>query len=891
MNELNKWHSFRYYFTNELKSDLEIKAALTEFIHEVITPLKGKNTICFMFKIQTDQGFKSITHLQEFNINKFPKAGQEEEWLKNYQKNIQTLNDLLNLCQESWYLVSDRYQTFLISYIVFSYKVIPSEEVKQITKKVNLENKFRQHAEALIVKPEAQVFKNHHLPTTMDFTQWGEYELSSDFKSAIVKKTSNKNKGYKIEYHIKLEDYKLLVDLKVGSLTAFSWVDTLVPELGLTNLSTFKRTIKKNTYYFEDGQLQLHTIEKSCRKITTVNKSTYRSKNFITYDIETKTIDGLMVPYCVCLYDGANHKIFYITDYDNLNLTIKEKSDIMLKDSILFLLKPQYSGYKVYAHNFSYFDGIFLMKFLTEVEGVVKPVIRDGKFIETKIFYNWKDTTGKTNLVNYENISNENIFKEISNKAKNCKYNISFRDSLLLLPAKLSLLAKTFGVANKDLFPYKFINLNTTTFDYEGPMPSLQYYNVLDLGDDVQERLQTWRAYKARFNNKNKRLDQKWNLKNETILYCKNDVKILWEILDKYSKIIFENWFVDLMKSPTISSLAFKLFRSNYLQELDEQKIKIPAITGKIYDDIKKSYTGGAVDVYKPYGENIKVYDVKSLYPSVMLNNPMPVGNPTYFEGNILKNKDYWTNNENQENNSNNDPTGQKPFGFFYVKVQAPKEMKEPILQMKRKINNLTRTIAPIGSWKGWYFSEELYNAEKYGYKFNILRGYTFNKGYIFPDYVDTLYKIKCNSEPGTAMYTVSKLLLNSLYGRLGMSPLVENHSIIESSKSNDVLLNEDYTITNVVDLQNGKELISYFNKNAIKALQSDEGTSNKNISIAIASAVTAYARIKMSHIKMDKNIKIYYSDTDSFVVDKKLNGGLVSEKLGDFKLENNLTF
>jgi hypothetical protein len=83
--------------------------------------------------------------------------------------------------------------------------------------------------------------------------------------------------------------------------------------------------------------------------------------------------------------------------------------------------------------------------------------------------------------------------------------------------------------------------------------------------------------------------------------------------------------------------LAFKLFRSNYLPVLDS-KIKIPTITGKIYEDIKKSYTGGAVDVYKPYGENVKVYDVKSLYPSVMLNKPMPIGNPIYFEGNILKN-------------------------------------------------------------------------------------------------------------------------------------------------------------------------------------------------------------------------------------------------------------
>jgi DNA polymerase elongation subunit (family B) len=152
---------------------------------------------------------------------------------------------------------------------------------------------------------------------------------------------------------------------------------------------------------------------------------------------------------------------------------------------------------------------------------------------------------------------------------------------------------------------------------------------------------------------------------------------------------------------------------------------------------------------------------------------------------------------------------------------------------------------------------------------------------------VDHLYNIKTNSEPGSAMYTVSKLLLNSLYGRLGMSPYVENHEIVEDTKSNDFLLNKDYVVTNVVDLHNGKELISYFKKNDIKAI--DDGSATKNISIAIASAVTAYARIKMSEIKMDKNIKIFYSDTDSFVVDKELNGNIISEKLGHFKLEKNI--
>jgi hypothetical protein len=874
MTEFNKWQTFRYELGSNFNSNSAIKAALLEFLHEVVRPLEGEHTICFMFKIQTDQGFKSITHLQEFNLNRIPK--EHKDYLKIQNQNLKTLQDLLGLCQESWELVSDRYHTFLISYIVFSYKIIPSSEVKQITKKVNLENKFKQHAEVLIIKPEPQVYKNHHLPTSMDFTQWGECEFTPDFKSAVVKKTHSKNKDSKIEYHIRIEDYKLYVDLKIGSLTAFSWVDSLdlsnseVKNIS-NNLSSFKRIIKKNTYYFEDGKLQLHTVEKSCRKITTVNKSTYRSKDFITYDIETKTIDGLMIPYCICLYDGSNHKVFYISDYDHLNLTVKEKSDLLLKDSIIFLLKPKYSGYKVYAHNFSYFDGIFLMKFLTEVDGVVKPVIRDGKFIETKIFYDWKDSKGSK--LEENNISNDNIYKENNNKAKSCKHHISFRDSLLLLPNKLSLLAKTFGVANKDLFPYKFVNLNTTAFDYIGSMPKLQYYNIADMGEDAKERLQTWKEYQARFTN-NTRKNKQWNLKDETILYCKNDVKILWEILDSYSKIIFENWYVDLMKSPTISSLAFKLFRSNYLEELDKQKIRIPTITGKMYEDFKKSYTGGAVDVYKPYGENIKVYDVKSLYPSVMLNNPMPVGNPTYFEGDILNNNKLWINNE-------------KPFGFFYVNVQAPKNMKEPILQLKRKINNLTRTIAPIGTWKGWYFSEELYNAEKYGYKFDVLKGYTFKKAFIFKEYVEKLYSIKESHPKGSPMNLNAKLLLNSLYGRFGMSPQSDEHIVLPSSLSNKFILDDQFDILDVIDFKNNQELISYRKRNDPNLDNNIEENKFKNVSIVVASAITAYGRIHMSQFKNNPEIgDLLYSDTDCIAITGDLNQKYIGKGIGQMELE-----
>jgi len=63
-------------------------------------------------------------------------------------------------------------------------------------------------------------------------------------------------------------------------------------------------------------------------------------------------------------------------------------------------------------------------------------------------------------------------------------------------------------------------------------------------------------------------------------------------------------------------------------------------------------------------------------------------------------------------------------------------------------------------------FSEEINNAIKYGYKFKIIRGYLFESANIFKEYIDVLYEIKQSKSKDDPMYLISKLLLNSLYGR-----------------------------------------------------------------------------------------------------------------------------
>lgn len=62
-----------------------------------------------------------------------------------------------------------------------------------------------------------------------------------------------------------------------------------------------------------------------------------------------------------------------------------------------------------------------------------------------------------------------------------------------------------------------------------------------------------------------------------------------------------------------------------------------------------------------------------------------------------------------------------------------------------------------------WIFSEELYNAEKYGYKFEILEGYKFERGIIFNKYVTFLYKLRQKYSRTHPLNLIAKILLNSL--------------------------------------------------------------------------------------------------------------------------------
>lgn len=175
----------------------------------------------------------------------------------------------------------------------------------------------------------------------------------------------------------------------------------------------------------------------------------------------------------------------------------------------------------------------------------------------------------------------------------------------------------------------------------------------------------------------------------------------------------------------------------------------------------------------------------------------------------------------------------------------------------------------------------------KYGYKFKIIRGYLFQRANIFKDYINDLYKIKKTLNKDDPMYLISKLLMNSLYGRFGMSDEMPNHIIIANNEINNFINNLDnkIIIQEVIDLKNNYSLLTFLVHN-----ENIDTLINKDISIGIAAAVTAYSRIALSHFLVNYELEILYMDTDSLYLSSKLPDDVVSKNLGDWKLEHIFT-
>ena len=235
-------------------------------------------------------------------------------------------------------------------------------------------------------------------------------------------------------------------------------------------------------------------------------------------------------------------------------------------------------------------------------------------------------------------------------------------------------------------------------------------------------------------------------------------------------------------------------------------------------------------------------------------------------------------------------------FGYFCCRIETPLNIYLGLLPIRTR-NGLT---LPLGKL---YISEELKFAKAHGYKIKVFKDYTFNREKdVFTAYINKVYDIKSKST-NRSQKAMAKSSLNNILGRFGINlekPITkivsedtfERKSLINKIVSYEEITGGQYLVTFIPKLD--YDIINSHGLDFLKVLskyKDNEVQYVSNTSVVISAAVTAYARIHISKIKLHilhKGGDIIYSDTDSIVTNMKLPENMVSSsEIGKLKLEH----
>lgn len=424
------------------------------------------------------------------------------------------------------------------------------------------------------------------------------------------------------------------------------------------------------------------------------------------------------------------------------------KNDLTSHDLIINLVnelfRSMYERTTFYCHNLGRYDIVYIINALHAYNDKCDSLeIQDTKY-NMSFIHRDKDIISVTISKDIDTMSSHKKGNKKILGSRTAK--LIIRDSMPLLNNSLSDLAKSYGVEiQKGIFPYKFAT--RANLFYVGNTPHKSYFNP-SLTQSAYDNI----------------VSSNWSFRDETHKYLESDLYSLYQVIRKANKQVFLDYDVNMTDNLTISGLALKIFRSKYYNN------DIPLVNKtSMYRDIKEAYYGAITEVYKPYGEKLYYYDVNSLYPYVALQD-MP---------GINCSKENFINTCDTEI----DKSIKNLFGFYYCSVESPKDNYLGLLPFRSEGG----LIFPLGTWKGWYFSEELKFAQENGYKIKVIKGYSFNRSKdVFKDFVKDVYSIKTNPKDSTQKQT-AKSILNNLMGRFGIR-LEKSVTKVMSGGSLDIL-------------------------------------------------------------------------------------------------------
>ena len=375
---------------------------------------------------------------------------------------------------------------------------------------------------------------------------------------------------------------------------------------------------------------------------------------------------------------------------------------------------------------------------------------------------------------------------------------IEFRCSKKILPASLKSIAVDFNLPLKIDFPYEFISRDTLYY-----IGKLRYKTLV------------WDSI---------------NIMKYSIEYCSRDVEITRKFIDHLRKIFYEDQHVDILNNYTISGASLKTFSEKY--NYRNVNLKLDKATDLC---IREGYFGGRVEVFGNTEKKIYHYDFPGMYGLCMMEK-FPISNPRWCS-------------VDEVNLNNLLP------GFYTIDWCSP-NLRIPILPVKNEYGKL---IFPNGSHSGTYWFEEINLFTKNGGKvLSIKRALVYDEyNYVFDKFVSYFNKFR---EKGGAYKILGKLIINSLYGKLGSGIKDKKYIVVYGEKEFEELRKNENVLT-VTEL------------NKIFIVEVKDKTRIKGLNVGLAAAITSKARIKLYNTMIEiekKGGRMLYCDTDSVFVEFK---------------------
>jgi len=271
-----------------------------------------------------------------------------------------------------------------------------------------------------------------------------------------------------------------------------------------------------------------------------------------------------------------------------------------------------------------------------------------------------------------------------------------------------------------------------------------------------------------------------------------------------------------------------------------------PVLPNSMDLEIRRAYRGGFAYV-DPRRQNVltgagRVFDVNSLYPSVMYDRLLPYGEPLYVNGLPVATQDYplflVSITFTATIKPDHIPCIQIKNSYHFAGTEYQTVITDPVTMMVSNVD--------LDLWNEQYDLNILsYNG---GWKFNAVAG-------LFTKYIDKWMKVKAESEGG--LRAIAKLHLNSLYGKFATNP-------------------------------NVTPKIPIMDNNVVKLVIGEEETRDP-VYTAMGVFITAYARDVTIRAAQKHYDTFVYADTDSLHLlnsDAEMDLDVHKSRLGAWKIE-----